>query len=37
VFLVHGDPEAQQALGPKVEGLGFDVHIPAWREVVTLD
>jgi Cft2 family RNA processing exonuclease len=37
VFLVHGDPDAQQALEPKVAALGFDVHIPIWREVVTLD
>jgi metallo-beta-lactamase family protein len=37
VFLVHGDPEAQIALAPKVEGLGFKVRIPHWREEVTLD
>jgi metallo-beta-lactamase family protein len=37
VFLVHGDPEAQLAIGPKVQALGFEVHIPRWREVVTLD
>jgi metallo-beta-lactamase family protein len=37
VFLVHGDPEAQLAIGPKVRALGLDVHIPRWREVVTLD
>lgn len=37
VFLVHGDPEAQQILGPKVEALGFSVHIPAWHERVALD
>lgn len=37
VFLVHGDPEAQQALAPKVRALGFDVHVPAWHERVTLD
>jgi len=37
VFLVHGDPEAQLAIAPKVEALGFQVHIPRWREVVTLD
>jgi metallo-beta-lactamase family protein len=37
VFLVHGDPEAQQALAPKVQALGFDVHVPAWHERVTLD
>jgi metallo-beta-lactamase family protein len=37
VFLVHGDPEAQLAIGPKVEALGFTTHIPHWREVATLD
>ena len=37
VFLVHGDPPAQLALAPKVEALGFRVHVPRWRETVTLD
>ena len=37
VFLVHGDPDAQLAIAPKVEELGFPVHIPTWRESVTLD
>ena len=37
VFLVHGDPEAQLAIQPKVEALGFRVHVPHWRERVTLD
>ena len=37
VFLVHGDPEAQIAIEPKVKALGFVTHIPHWREVVTLD
>jgi metallo-beta-lactamase family protein len=37
VFLVHGDPEAQIAISPKVEALGFRAHTPAWRESVTLD
>jgi len=36
VFLVHGDPEAQIAIAPKVEALGFEVHVPAWREQVEL-
>jgi Cft2 family RNA processing exonuclease len=36
VFLVHGDPDAQIAIAPKVTGLGFEVHIPHWRERVTL-
>ena len=37
VFLVHGDPEAQIALEPKVRNLGLLTHIPHWHERVTLD
>jgi Cft2 family RNA processing exonuclease len=37
VFLVHGDPEAQIAIEPKVKALGFETHIPHWRERVALD
>ena len=37
VFLVHGDPEAQIAMEPKVRDLGFATHIPHWHERVTLD
>ncbi len=37
VFLVHGDPGPQAELAPKVAALGFDVHVPRWHEVVTLD
>jgi metallo-beta-lactamase family protein len=37
IFLVHGDPEAQLAIAPKVSALGFEVHVPHWRERVTLD
>ena len=37
VFLVHGDPEAQIALEPKVRELGFATHIPYWHELVRLD
>jgi len=37
VFLVHGDPEAQIAIEPKVRDLGFETHIPHWREAVKLD
>jgi Cft2 family RNA processing exonuclease len=37
VFLVHGDPEAQIALEPKVRDLGFATHVPHWHERVTLD
>jgi metallo-beta-lactamase family protein len=37
VFLVHGDPEAQLAMEPKVRALGFEVHVPVWHEQVALD
>ena len=37
VFLVHGDPEAQIAIEPKVRDLGFATHIPHWHERVVLD
>ena len=37
VFLVHGDPDAQIVLEPKVNALGFQAHVPRWRERVTLD
>ena len=37
VFIVHGDPPAEAALEPKVRALGFDTHVPTWRESVTLD
>ena len=37
VFLVHGDPDAQMAIEPKIQALGYQTHIPRWREVVTLD
>jgi len=36
VFLVHGDPDAQAALAPKVAALGLTVHVPHWHERVTL-
>jgi len=36
VFLVHGDPEAQIVMAPKVQALGFETKIPRWREVVAL-
>jgi metallo-beta-lactamase family protein len=36
VFLVHGDPEAQIALEPKVRALGLATHVPHWHERVTL-
>ena len=37
VFIVHGDPDAQAAIEPKIRTLGFDTHIPKWHERVTLD
>ena len=37
VFVVHGDPEAQDALAPKVAALGLAPYIPVWREAVDLD
>ena len=37
VFLVHGDPEAQVALEPRVRALGLATHVPHWHERVTLD
>jgi len=36
VFVVHGDPAAEAALEPKVRALGFNTHVPKWREHVTL-
>jgi metallo-beta-lactamase family protein len=36
VFLVHGDPDAQAALLPKVQALGFQVTVPHWHQKVTL-
>jgi metallo-beta-lactamase family protein len=37
VFLIHGDPEAQAALEPKVRTLGYDTYVPRWHETVVLD
>jgi metallo-beta-lactamase family protein len=37
IFLVHGDPDAQLALEPKVRKLGYATHVPHWHERVTLD
>lgn len=36
-FVVHGDPDAQEAIAPKIRALGFDVHAPKWHERVALD
>ncbi|HEX5829193.1 MAG TPA: MBL fold metallo-hydrolase [Candidatus Limnocylindrales bacterium] len=37
VFLVHGDPPAQEALAPKVRSLGVGVEVPAWLQTASLD
>ena len=37
VFIVHGDPDAQHAIEPKIRALGYDTHIPKWHERVTLE
>jgi metallo-beta-lactamase family protein len=36
VFIVHGDPDAQAALEPKIKALGLHTHIPLWHEIVEL-
>ncbi len=37
VFLVHGDPDAQAAIEPKIQALGLPTHRPQWHERVTLE
>ncbi len=37
VFVVHGDPDAQEAFLPGVRALGLNPYVPAWREAVDLD
>lgn len=37
IFIVHGDPEAQAALEPKIEALGLAASAPHWHEHVKLD
>ncbi|MFO1540997.1 MAG: MBL fold metallo-hydrolase RNA specificity domain-containing protein [Chloroflexota bacterium] len=36
VFLVHGDPDAAEAIEPRIRALGLATHRPAWREEVVL-
>jgi metallo-beta-lactamase family protein len=36
VFLVHGDPEAIEAIEPKVRALDLPTYRPSWREEVEL-
>jgi metallo-beta-lactamase family protein len=37
VFLVHGEPDAQAAIQPKIEALGLATKIPQWHERITLE
>jgi metallo-beta-lactamase family protein len=37
VFIVHGDPEAQELIEPKIAALGLPTLIPHWRQRVVLD
>jgi metallo-beta-lactamase family protein len=37
VFIVHGDPDAQQAIQPKIVALGLPASAPHWHEHVKLD
>lgn len=37
VFIVHGDPDAQRALEPKIQAMGLDTLVPAWHQRVMLD
>jgi metallo-beta-lactamase family protein len=37
VFIVHGDPDAQVAIEPKIEALGLPSMAPHWHQVVELD
>jgi metallo-beta-lactamase family protein len=37
VYLVHGDPPAQEALAPKVAAMGLAVDVPVWDQTVSLD
>ena len=37
IFVVHGDPDAQQALEPKIQALGLPTLVPHWHQNVALD
>ncbi|HET7027945.1 MAG TPA: MBL fold metallo-hydrolase [Candidatus Limnocylindrales bacterium] len=37
VFLVHGDPDAQAAIEPKIRALGLETVVPQWRQMITLE
>ena len=34
VFLVHGEPDAQAAIEPKIQALGLPTHIPRWHDKI---
>ena len=36
VFLVHGDPDAEEAMVPMVKAIGLEPYRPTWRETVIL-
>jgi metallo-beta-lactamase family protein len=37
VFILHGDPDAQEAIEPKIEALGLPTMAPHWHQHVILD
>jgi metallo-beta-lactamase family protein len=37
VFILHGDPDAQEAIEPKIEALGLPTMAPHWHQHVVLD
>jgi metallo-beta-lactamase family protein len=37
VFIVHGDPDAQLAIEPKIQALGLPTMAPHWHQHVILD
>jgi metallo-beta-lactamase family protein len=37
VFIVHGEPDAQAAIQPKIEALGLPAMAPHWHQTVILD
>ena len=37
VFIVHGDPDAQAAIEPKIQALGLPTMAPHWHQHVVLD
>jgi metallo-beta-lactamase family protein len=37
VFIVHGNPDAQAVLEPKIQALGLPTLAPSWHQTVILD